>query len=86
MLKIPPKQCLFEATNTGRQHLRERNGYIYIYRLDISFSKQISELILDYVSCAFLVVWGLYTGSVPTQVPTPGLPSLTNAYARGPLC
>ena len=68
-----------KATSKGAQR-------IYIYRLDISFSKQISELILDYVSCAFLVVWGLYTGSVPTQVPTPGLPSLTNAYARGPLC
>ena len=39
-----------------------------------------------HVSCVFFVVWGLYTGSVPTRVPTPGLPSQANAYARGSLC
>ena len=36
--------------------------------------------------CFFFVVWGLYTGSVPTRVPAPGLPSQANAYARGSLC
>ena len=61
--------------------------------MDVSTIVVVSPLLRPWVhvcvhmSCVtFLVVWGLYTGCVPTQVPTPGLPSQANAYAKGSLC